>query len=275
MNFKAIYLTCSLILISSTASALELCGEPIQGEIIFGRAENAEKILFNNNKIPLSDNGDFLIAFSRDDKLSHTIAVKSSDNKQELPLKINTQKWDIQNIKGLPQKKVTPSKEDQKSIDRERNDIRGAQKDITMQELWKSGFIKPVEGRISGKFGGQRIMNGEKRNPHMGLDIAAPEGTDIKSSSDGIIALAGKDYFYSGNVVVINHGHGLFTIYAHMKDISVKKGDKIKQGDVIGTVGKTGRATGPHLHWGASLNGTRFDPSSLLKMNNRNLCFTL
>lgn len=133
----------------------------------------------------------------------------------------------------------------------------------------------PVKGRISGHFGGQRIMNGRKMNPHQGTDIAAPEGTPVKAASNGIVRLSGGNYFYSGNTVVIDHGHRLFTIYAHLKKASVKPGDYVRQGQVIGEVGKTGRVTGPHLHWGASLNGVRFTPESLLHMNNADFCFNL
>ena len=119
-------------------------------------------------------------------------------------------------------------------------------------------------------------MNGIKKNPHAGTDIAAPEGTQIKASSDGVVVLTAPDLFYSGNVVVVDHGYGLHTIYAHMKEIHVQRGDEVKQGDILGLVGQTGRATGPHLHWGAALSNIKFNPSSLLNINNNNdFCFTL
>ncbi|MDR1026570.1 MAG: M23 family metallopeptidase [Lactobacillus sp.] len=269
--YRLLCLTFSTLALASTASATELCGDNFQGEILKGSAPDAKKVIFNDKQISISENGDFLIAFGRDEKPEQSIIIDGKTYK----IDVSPQKWDIQNIKGLPPKKVTPSEDDQKAIARERTEIRGAQTEDTLDTYWEKGFIKPVEGRISGTFGGQRILNGEKRNPHQGLDIAALEGTDIKSSGDGIVTLAGYDYFYSGNVVVVDHGHKLFTIYAHMKDISVKAGDIVSQGDIIGTVGKTGRATGPHLHWGASLNSIRFDPSSLLKLKNNKNCFSL
>ena len=119
-------------------------------------------------------------------------------------------------------------------------------------------------------------MNGVKRNPHAGMDIAAPEGTMVKASSDGIVTLAEPNLFYSGNVVILDHGFGLHTIYAHLSQIDVKVGQQVSQGETIGLVGKTGRATGPHLHWGASLNGVKFNPRSLLNINKANeFCFIL
>ena len=154
--------------------------------------------------------------------------------------------------------------------------VRTALKDISTTAFWRSGFVRPVEGRVSGKFGGQRIMNNIPKNPHQGMDIAAKEGTPVKSTADGKVVLAYPDLFYSGNVIIIDHGFGLQTIYAHLKDINVKRGDIVKQGDVIGSVGKTGRVTGPHLHWGASLRNVRINPQSLLDIeNNHKKCLKL
>ena len=119
-------------------------------------------------------------------------------------------------------------------------------------------------------------MNKIPKSPHRGMDIAAKEGTPIKAAADGKIVLAYPDLFYSGNTVIIDHGFGLQTIYAHMKEMNVKRGDVVKQGDIIGSVGKTGRVTGPHLHWGASLRDVRFNPQSLLDINKKQQkCFTL
>ena len=130
-------------------------------------------------------------------------------------------------------------------------------------------FIVPVDGKISGNFGNQRIFNGIPKNSHSGIDIAALEGTAVKASGDGKVILSGNDYFYTGNMVIIDHGQGLQTIYAHLKEAKVKEGDRVKKGDIIGLVGKTGRATGSHLHWGASLNNVRFRPHALLEINKK------
>lgn len=279
MNTRLTCLTLSLtILLSSvvTAEAVELCGKLAQGEILVGRAAPGE-VVFKQNQIRISEQGDFLIAFGRDDAAAQQITFLNSENKpQTIGLKIEPTAWDVQNIKGVPPRKVTPSNADLKDIETERKLVIRGQKNDSEKALWKKGFIKPVEGRTSGQFGGQRIMNGVKRNPHAGMDIAAPEGTPVKASSDGIVTLAAPDLFYSGNVVILDHGYGLHTIYAHLKEMHVKQGDTVKQGDIIGLVGKTGRATGPHLHWGASLNGTKFNPPSLLNINKGNdFCFIL
>lgn len=265
----------SLLALPAKAETIQICGIKGQGQILSGYAPHLKKIAISGKDIKISKDGRFIFAFERDDVLEHKITAKSLDGKTiEYNFPIEVTKWDIQNLKGVEQKKVTPSKKDQAEIERERTDIRGAQKETTDELFWQKGFIIPVEGRTSGRFGGQRIMNGKKMNPHMGMDIAVIEGTPVKAPADGIVTLSSNNnYFYSGNVVIIDHGYGLYTIYAHLKDATIKTGSKVKKGDIIGTVGKTGRVTGAHLHWGASLNGVRFDPYSLINKNN--FCFNL
>ena len=244
-------MTCFLTaLLPAGTEALELCGKPAQGEILKGYAPGAEKILLDGREYMLSPSGNFLLAFGRDETPEKKLTVINAKGAaKDYSLNVAATKWDIQDIKGIPQKKVTPSAADQNEIGRERGDLKKALADKLNKNYWEKGFVMPVKGRISGHFGGQRIMNGRKMNPHQGTDIAAPEGTPVKAASNGIIRLSGGNYFYSGNTVVIDHGHQLFTIYAHLKKVSVKAGDYVRQGQVIGEVGKTGRVTGPHLHW--------------------------
>ena len=264
------------MVMSLPVNAVELCGKAMQGEILVGQAQGATEIKFNDTTITSDENGIFLLALGRDEAPKANLQIKTSEGTKNYTLEIGATSWDIQNIKGIPPRKVTPSDSDMRSIEYEQKLVKAAQQTKNLTPMWQSGFINPVEGRISGEFGGQRIMNGVKKNPHSGQDIAAMEGTPIKSSGDGIVTLSETGLFYSGNVVIIDHGYGLHTIYAHMKDINVKRGDQIKKGDIIGTVGKTGRATGPHLHWGASVNGIKFNPPSLLNINNNDdFCFNL
>ena len=278
MNGKFLFLIFNFILLASGASAVELCGKVKQGEILLGKAAAGEKVFLNSSAIASTDTGEFLMAFGRDEVNTQELNIVQSGMGSENKYKfaVAPTEWDIQNIKGVPPRKVTPSDSDLEAIELERKVVRAALKEINNETSWKSGFIRPVEGRISGQFGGQRIMNNVPKNPHQGMDIAAKEGTPVKAAADGKIALAYPDLFYSGNVIVVDHGFGLQTIYAHLKDMNVKRGDTVKQGDIIGTVGKTGRVTGPHLHWGASLRNVRFNPQSLLDMNNNQQnCFTL
>ena len=245
MRFRLICLMSSL-LISFNVNALEVCGELKQGELL---------VIKDGAKTEL-------IALRRDEKSPYQFKKIKFDVKKE--------KWDVQSIKGVAQNKVTPQKTDEAEILRERRELGKAL--VTKSNLrhdWQKGFIVPVDGAVSGNFGNQRIFNGVPKNPHTGTDIAANEGTKVKAAGDGKVLLVGNNYFYSGNVVVLDHGDGLQTIYAHLKETKVKEGDEVKQGDVIGLVGKTGRATGPHLHWGASVKNVRFRPHSLLDINTK------
>ena len=274
---KYLCLICSLIILSEYANAVDICGSLNQGELIIGKALGNSEIYFNGEKIASDADGRFLAAFGRDEKDDQILSIVDTNGKRkDFALPIAPTNWNIQNIKGVPPRKVNPSDSDLAAINKENTLLKQAFKTLNQETFWKDGFIKPVEGRISGEFGGQRIMNKVPKSPHRGMDIAAKEGTPVKASADGKVVLAYPDLFYSGNVVVIDHGFGLQTIYAHLKEMKVKLGDDVKQGDVIGLVGQTGRATGPHLHFGASLRNLRFNPQSLLDMNNNlQKCFTL
>lgn len=275
MKFKPLFLIFSLTLWSVQVDAVEVCGRVGQGEIVIGKASAEDKVSLNGDSL-LTDNGLFLMAFGRDEGAAQELKISSKSGEESYRFAVAPTQWDIQNIKGVPERKVTPSDSDLAAIDKERRLMRAALKELNPETHWKDGFIHPVEGRVSGNFGGQRIMNNVPKNPHQGMDIAAKEGTPVKAAADGKVVLVYPDLFYSGNVIVLDHGFGLQTIYAHLKAMNVARGDEVKQGDIIGAVGKTGRATGPHLHWGASLRNVRFNPKSLLKMNKDNEnCFSL
>lgn len=275
-KFKAVYLIFSSLLTAANAQAVELCGNLAQGELIVGKAENAEHVFINNAETSVLPDGTFLFAFGRDAEPKQTLQIDVKEDINEYNLDVAPTKWDIQQINGVPPRKVTPTDKDNREIEREREDLKQALSYMGKEPLWRQGFIMPVnKGRTSGNFGGQRIMNKQKKAPHQGMDIAAPEGSPVFASADGIVTLSGGNYFYTGNVIVLNHGQNLSTIYAHLKTTTVKPGQKVKQGEIIGHVGKTGRATGPHLHWGASVNNVRFQPLSLLKIGNNNFCTNL
>lgn len=275
MTYKAIcsIIFSTLLFSSHTAQALTLCGKLAQGEILSAYAPGAIKAKLNGKEYPVTDDGKFIFAFSRDEKPQQKLTITYSDGQTKTyPLTVAATKWDIQNLKGVQPRKVTPKPEDEKAINKERTNVRKALAEKTDNLFWQKKFIRPLNGRTSGHFGGQRIMNGKKMNPHQGTDIACPIGTPVKAAADGIVTLSGGPYFYSGNMVVLEHGHNLTTLYAHLNKVNVKLGEKVKQGQVIAYSGKTGRVTGPHLHWGASLNGVRFRPDSLLTLHDNKFC---
>jgi murein DD-endopeptidase MepM/ murein hydrolase activator NlpD len=180
--------------------------------------------------------------------------------KGNIPFHINQKDYTTQYLTISNKRKVDPNDSDQKRISAEKNNVKQLlSRWQDKQSFSKAKFIAPVKGRISSQFGLKRVFNNKPKNRHTGLDIAASQGTPIKATASGKVLGTG-DYFYTGNTVYIDHGQGLISLYAHMHTIDVKKGDSIKQGQVIGTVGKTGRVTGPHLHWSMIMNQTLVDP---------------
>jgi murein DD-endopeptidase MepM/ murein hydrolase activator NlpD len=147
----------------------------------------------------------------------------------------------------------------------EQDQIRKALKEESAMRLWRTGFVEPVRGRRTGIFGSVRVMNGQARSPHSGEDIGAPTGTEVMASNDGVVRLT-VDHIFSGRGIYLDHGLGLYSMYFHLSEVLVRDGDLVRAGQVIGKVGATGRATGPHLHWGAKINGARVNPYALLDL---------
>jgi murein DD-endopeptidase MepM/ murein hydrolase activator NlpD len=181
---------------------------------------------------------------------------------------VTKEKFAVEHLK-LPKDKVDL---DDKTLARwktEQEQVRQALADNSALRLWQSGFIEPVNGKRTGIFGSVRIMNGQPRNPHNGEDIGAPLGTDVAATNDGVVRLT-VDHVFSGKGVFVDHGLGFYSMYFHLSEVLVKDGDLVKAGQVIGKVGATGRATGPHLHWGVKLNGARVNPYALLDLPFKN-----
>lgn len=176
---------------------------------------------------------------------------------------IKSKQFETQYLTIKNKRKVNPTKEDMKRIEKERIKKARAKRHWSDQAV-KTSFIIPVDGRISSNFGLRRFFNNQPRRPHSGLDIAAPEGTPIKAMESATVIEAGN-FFFSGNMVYLDHGQGLISLYAHMHSIDVKPGDHVKQGQIIGTVGQTGRVTGAHLHLAVMANQTTIDPTLLLE----------
>ena len=243
---------------------LDLEGSFMQGGLLFGKTKPKNKVFFNDNNIFVNQEGDFDLAIGRDHKLENLITVQGLEKKEVHKIKISKRKYKIQRIDGLPKNKVTPSEEEMRRIKKESKKIIKSKNVFINQTLYKSGFIWPVKGIVTGEYGNQRILNGKPRRPHYGLDIAAPSGTKIVSPSDAEVVLTLEDSFFNGKMIILNHGLGLNSIYSHLKNIHVKEGDKIKKGSVIAEVGSTGRSTGPHLDWRINVYSKAVDPQLLL-----------
>ncbi len=245
--------------------AIEFKGKFLQGHYIIGITDPSAKIIIDQRKVKVSKDGFFVFGLDRDRKFDVTIIKNLNGKKEIIVKKIFKRKYNIQRIDGLPENKVTPPESVYKRIREENNRIGEARAINSNLPFFKNQFIIPVEGIISGVYGSQRILNGKPKWPHYGIDIAAKKGTMIKSSGSGTVTMAEDDLYYTGGTIIMDHGHGISTIYSHLENVLVSVGDKINQGDIIGTVGSTGRSTGPHLDFRINWFQTRLDPMSVLK----------
>ncbi len=252
------------ILFSTNTFAIEFTGKFIQGHFIIGKTEPNSKIIINKKEVKVSKDGYFVFGIDRDRKFDVLITMINNGKKEKIIKKVFKRKYKIQRIDGLPENKVTPPEEVYKRIKKENNAIGEARAINSDLIFFKNKFIMPVDGIITGVYGSQRILNGKPRWPHYGIDIAADQGTMILSSGTGVVTMAEDDLYYTGGTIIMDHGHGISTIYSHLENVLVSVGDQINQGDVIGTVGSTGRSTGPHLDFRINWFQTRLDPMSVL-----------
>ena len=237
----------------------------MQGHYIVGITDPNAKIIIGKKEVRVSEDGYFVFGLDRDRKFDLVIKKILNGKKEIITKQVLKRKYNIQRIDGLEESKVTPPESVYKRIKQENNKIGKARAIDSDLPFFKNKFIMPVEGIISGIYGSQRILNGKPRWPHYGIDIAAKKGTMIKSSGSGIVTMAEDDLYYTGGTIIMDHGHGISTIYSHLETVMVSVGDLINQGDIIGTVGSTGRSTGPHLDFRVNWFQTRLDPMSLLK----------
>ncbi len=257
------------LFITTTSFAVTFDGKFIQGSFILGKTEPDSEVFIDKKKVKVTSDGHFVFGLGRDRKYDVVITLNKNGNKQKIVKKVQKRKYNIQKIDGLEEKKVTPPEEVYERIKRENKWIGEARAIDSNLTFFIKKFIVPVENAIiSGVYGSQRILNGKPKWPHYGLDFAADEGTKIKAMLDGKVTLAEPDLFYTGGTLIFDHGHGISTLYMHMQKILVKKGQQIKQGDVIGTIGSTGRATGAHLDVRLNWFQTRLDPATVLNIKN-------
>ena len=252
------------IIFSTNVYAVEFKGKFFQGHFIIGQTQPGSKIIIGKKEIKVSKKGYFVFGIDRDRKFDILITNISDGKKEKIIKKVFKRKYKIQKIDGLPEDKVTPPEEVYKRIKKENNAIGQARAINSNLNYFKNKFIMPLDGIITGVYGSQRILNGKPKWPHYGIDIAAKQGTHIKSSGNGIVTMAEDDLYYTGGTIIMDHGHGISTIYSHLENVLVSVGDKINQGDIIGTVGSTGRSTGPHLDFRINWFQTRLDPMSVL-----------
>lgn len=268
--FKNILLIIVFSLFSFTLKAqepllLSLKGDFTQGGLVIGQATKGSKVTFEDTDLELTPDGYFVFGFHRDMPDTATLTVTNGDSKEVQKLFVRKRDYNIERIDGLPPSKVNPMKpEVLKRIRKEGALVAEARKNTSKDEFFMQDFIWPAEGRLSGFYGSQRVLNGEPKRPHYGVDVAAPTGTEVVAPADGTVRLAYDDMFYSGGTLIIDHGYGVSSTFIHLNSIDVENGQKVKQGDKIATIGETGRATGPHLDWRINWYSSRLDPQLLV-----------
>lgn len=250
---------------SEAPAAVELRGEWRQGNVIFGRAAPGSTVSFKGRPVRVADDGRFLVGLDRDEAPEVLLVVaRPGVATDRRAYKVAPRAYDIQRIDGLPPAMVTPPPEALARIEQDYAQVRAARAADSPRTDAFEGFIWPCRGPISGVFGSQRILNGVPKQPHYGVDVAVPVGTKVVAPAGGVVTLAVPDMYYTGGTLMIEHGHGLSSAFLHLSKLHVKAGQAVKQGQLIGEVGATGRVSGPHLDWRVNWLDARVDAQALV-----------
>lgn len=240
---------------------LRLDGPMTQGGMIIGHTEPGAAVTLDGEPVRVAPDGRFVFGFGREAPPSAVLEVTPPGGTAERrTLAIAQRTYDIQRIDGLPPSKVTPDPALDERLKRERAAVGAARKHKSDAMFWAEKPAWPAKGRISGVYGSQRILNGEPRQPHYGVDVAGPKGSPVTAPGAGTVTLAESDFYYEGGIVIIDHGYGVSSTLIHLERVDVKAGESVAQGQRIGLLGAAGRASGPHVDWRMNWNGVRLDP---------------
>ncbi|UCC13842.1 MAG: M23 family metallopeptidase [Gammaproteobacteria bacterium] len=264
----------SFLLVASVAAAVVAAGPAgielstqgsfRQGGLVVARTEPGTRVDVRGAPVRVSSQGVFLIGVGRDETGPVAIDLQTEDGRERHErFEVEARQYRIQRIDGLPAEKVTPPSDVLERIRKEAAAARKARTRDDPRTDFLDGFVWPVEGRITGVYGSQRILNGEPRRPHFGVDVAGPVGMPVVAPADALVTLVNPDMYYSGGTLIMDHGHGLSSTFIHLSRILVQEGQSVTQGQVVAEIGATGRATGPHLDWRMNLFDIRLDPAPI------------
>ncbi len=251
----------------AVAAPFALDGRLAQGGLLVGHVAPGAAVRLDGEAVKVAPDGRFVIGFGRDAPPAHLIEVVTANGATERHrLTVAARHYRIERVDGLPSKSVTLPPEYRERRARETGMVRAARAVVSDRLDWADGFVLPARGRISGVYGSRRILNGKPRWPHFGLDVAAPEGTAVVAPAGGIVRLAAPDFLLEGGIIIIDHGFGLSSTLMHLSRIDVAVGEEVAQGQQVGAVGATGRATGPHVDWRVNWRDERLDPGLLVDL---------
>ncbi len=237
-----------------------------QGALVFGKVPPGSQVRYRDRALRTTGYGTVVFGVGRDETGPLKVDVTTPSGRSEsIRIAVTPRDWPVERVDGVPPKTVNPPPEIAARIQREQALVTAARARDDERADFALPFQWPVQGRISGRFGNARVYNGQSGAGHSGMDIAAPNGTPVKAPAGGIVTFASPDLYLTGGTVLLDHGHGVSSNFLHLSRIDVKVGDRVEPGQVIGAVGATGRATGPHLHWGMNWFDTRIDPLLVLE----------
>ena len=262
-----------LFCLSLKATASELRSDELvvpsnlaQGGLVIATVAPGYSVKYKGEPLKINENGMFILGLGRDaGELMRLVVVNDKGHQTDYTFPVAKRKYNIQSIEGVPQRTVTPNPEDVARIRQDSLLVKNARQGVSDRQDFLAGFRKPLEGPVTGVYGSQRVYNGTPKNPHYGVDYAAPKGTIVRAPAAGVVQLAHSDLFYSGGTVIMDHGFGLNSSFLHLSAVLVAEGQEVKQGDPIGKVGATGRATGPHLDWRMNWLNVRIDPQLVME----------
>jgi murein DD-endopeptidase MepM/ murein hydrolase activator NlpD len=246
-------------------AATELPADLSQGQLVIGRTTPGSQVVYGKRTLRVDADGRFVFGLGRDEPGPVRLTVLAPDGTLEtLERQVTTREWRVERVDGVEQSTVTPNPQIAARIEREQARVMKARERDDARSDFAHGFNWPVTGRVSGVYGSLRIYNGTPKSPHSGLDVAAGAGTPLHAPAAGIVTFADTSLYLTGGTVLVDHGHGVSSNFLHLSRIDVAVGDRVEAGEVIGLVGATGRATGPHMHWGMNWFDVRVDPQPLL-----------
>jgi murein DD-endopeptidase MepM/ murein hydrolase activator NlpD len=241
----------------------ELPARTTQGALVVGRIAASCPVRYGGRALRVGSDGTFVFGVGRDAPPRVLVEAGTAPASRHA-IEVTPRQWRIERVDGVPESTVNPDPALARRIASEQARVAAARERDDDRRDFRFGFIRPAPGRISGVYGSQRILNGTPKNPHYGLDIAAPTGTPFVAPAAGVVTFADPALYLTGGTVLLDHGHGLSSVFIHLSRIDVAVGDRVEQGQVLGAIGATGRASGPHLHWGFNWFGERLDPELLL-----------